>query len=235
MLHLLDLCPGGSLHALLSTRQNPFSRSPCPLSLHSLEDEPTIARQIDAAGVSYDRERMVPTTPSAIVEIEALYVQHGPALVLFATSIVGERSRAQDAVHHVFLKLLEGGNLAQVDNKKAYLFSCVRNALLNETRHLQRSVALDADSVWFSAPEKDLAAEADLRRAMLSLPDDQRQIVVLHLWGELTFLEIAEVLEISLNTAASRYRYALDKLREQLAGAASHNNPAKENFRAESR
>lgn len=173
----------------------------------------------------------MPTT-SRVVEIEALYIQHGPALLLFATSIIGERSRAQDAVHQVFLKLIEDGNLQQAANKKAYLFSCVRNALLNETRRLQRSVALDPDSVWFSAPEKDLAAEANLRRALVSLPDNQRQIVVLHVWGELTFLEIAEILDISHNTAASRYRYALDKLREQLAGVAA---PAKENSRAESR
>lgn len=186
--------------------------------------------------MSYHRQRMVPTTRAAIVEIEALYLQYGPALVLFGTSMVGERSRAQDAVHQVFLKLIEDGNLAQADNKKAYLFSCVRNALLNETRRLQRSVALDADSVWFSAPAKDLAAEADLRRALVSLPDDQRHIVVLHLWGELTFLEVAQILEISPNTAASRYRYALDKLRERLAAAASpkDNPPPKESSRAES-
>jgi RNA polymerase sigma-70 factor (ECF subfamily) len=46
------------------------------------------------------------------------------------------------------------------------------------------------------------------------LPDDQRQVVVLHVWGELTFLQTAEVLGISSNTAASPYRYALTRLRE---------------------
>jgi RNA polymerase sigma factor (sigma-70 family) len=48
------------------------------------------------------------------------------------------------------------------------------------------------------------------------LPVDQRETVVLHTWGELTFSQIAEVLEISANTAASRYRYALTKLREAM-------------------
>jgi RNA polymerase sigma-70 factor, ECF subfamily len=167
----------------------------------------------------------VPTT-SAVVEIERLYHEHGPALLLFATAVGGERSRAQDAVQQVFLKLIEDTNLRQVANKKAYLFACVRNAVLNDARRLQRSVALDPDSPWFKAPQddsakKDPAEELALRRALVALPDDQRQIVVLHLWGELTFLEMAALLGLSPNTAASRYRYALAKLRESMLGEAS--------------
>lgn len=156
----------------------------------------------------------MPTNRGAVAEIEALYRQHGPALLLFATAIAGERSRAQDAVHQVFLKLIEDVELQQVANKKGYLFACVRNAALNEARRLQRTVSLEPDAAWFKAPQRDLAGEASLRRALVGLPDDQRQIVILHVWGELTFLEIAELLEISPNTAASRYRYALAKLRE---------------------
>ncbi|MGB6475704.1 MAG: hypothetical protein WBF04_16770 [Candidatus Sulfotelmatobacter sp.] len=61
-------------------------------------------------------------------EIESIYRQHGAALLLFAAAITGERSRAQDALHHVFLKLIEDGNLRHGLDKKAYLFACVRNA-----------------------------------------------------------------------------------------------------------
>ncbi|HEY0256091.1 MAG TPA: sigma-70 family RNA polymerase sigma factor, partial [Candidatus Methylacidiphilales bacterium] len=49
-----------------------------------------------------------------------------------------------------------------------------------------------------------------------NLPAEQKAVVVLKIWEEMTFAEIAEVLEISANTAASRYRYALDKLRDEL-------------------
>lgn len=170
----------------------------------------------------------MPTARTAVAEIEALYRQHGPALLLFATAIAGDRSRAQDAVHQVFLKMIEDANLQQVANKKAYLFACVRNAVLNDARRIQRNIALDSDSAWFSAPEQDLAAEANLRRALVAVPDDQRQIVILHIWGELTFLEIAELLELSPNTAASRYRYALAKLRESVSGKASAKQAAKD-------
>ena len=56
--------------------------------------------------------------------------------------------------------------------------------------------------------------------AVLSIPPrDQRAVMVLHIWGELTFPQIAGLLEISANTAASRYRYALAKLRETMLPA----------------
>lgn len=48
------------------------------------------------------------------------------------------------------------------------------------------------------------------------MPEEQRAVVHLKLWGELTFEQIAAALEIPPNTAASRYRYALDKLRGRL-------------------
>jgi RNA polymerase sigma-70 factor, ECF subfamily len=149
-------------------------------------------------------------------EIEHLYGQLGPALVLFALSITRDRARAQDAVHQVFLKMIEKPNLGAVADMKAYLFTCVRNAILNDTKTRQRSVALCEEVAWFEPPHRDYAAELNLRRALYLLPDDQREVVVLHVWGGLTFLQIAEVLRISSNTAASRYRYALSRLRESM-------------------
>ena len=150
-------------------------------------------------------------------EVERLYRQHGPALLLFATAITGERSRAQDAIHQVFLKLLEDGSLRRAVDAKAYLFACVRNAALNDARVRGRNVALgDEEPPWFDPPSRDFAEEENLRRSLVELPDDQRQVTVLHIWGELTFAQIAELLSISANTAASRYRYALVRLRESM-------------------
>jgi RNA polymerase sigma factor (sigma-70 family) len=160
-------------------------------------------------------------------EIEFLYRLHGSALLLFAMAITGERGRAQDAVHQVFLRLIENGSLSRAVNKKAYLFACVRNAVLNEGKLQDRNTTLDLNSVWFIPPNRDYMGEQNLRRAPGILPDDQRQVIVLHLWGELTFSEIGELLSISSNTAASRYRYALAKLRDAMF--------AKENFCANSR
>ena len=160
-------------------------------------------------------------------EIEVLYRQHGAALLLFASAISGDRGRAQDALHQVFLKVIENGSLGQAIDKKSYLFACVRNAVLNDAKLQNRSMPLDVDSAWFSPPDRDYAGERNLRRALGDLPKDQREVIVLHVWGELTFSEIGELLGVSSNTAASRYRYALAKLRGSML--------AKENSCADSR
>ena len=151
------------------------------------------------------------------VEVEMLYQQYGQTLLLFAMAMTGDRARAQDAVHQVFLRMIESGNLRQVADAKAYVFTSVRNAVLNDAKTQQRTVALEEESAWFDPPHRDYAAELTLRRALCALSQDQRQVVVLHVWGELTFMQIAGILGISPNTAASRYRYAFAKLREAMS------------------
>jgi RNA polymerase sigma-70 factor (ECF subfamily) len=174
------------------------------------------------------KSNAMPPRQSEITEVEQLYRQHGPALLLFATAVTGERSRAQDALHQVFLKLLEDRSLERAADVKAYLFACVRNAALNHVRVDKRNVAMADDGLpWFDPPTRDFAEEENLRRALVELPDDQRQVTVLHIWGELTFAQIADLLTISANTAASRYRYALARLRESMC--------AKEDSRADPR
>ncbi len=76
---------------------------------------------------------------------------------------------------------------------------------------------IEFGSAWFSPPDRDIAGERNLRRALADLPHDQREIVVLHIWGDLTFSQIADLLSINSNTAASRYRYALGKLRNAMS------------------
>jgi RNA polymerase sigma-70 factor (ECF subfamily) len=122
--------------------------------------------------------------------------------------------------------LLEKGSLGQVADKKAYLFTCVRNAALNDSKLRDRNAPLDPDSAWFSPPNRDYAGEQNLRRALEILPSEQRQVMVLHVWGELTFSQISDLLDLSSNTVASRYRYALAKLRDSMF--------AKENYCANS-
>lgn len=122
-------------------------------------------------------------------EIEALYREHGAALLLFASSIYGERSLAQDAIHQVFLRLMEGDGLSGAADKKAYVFACVRNHLLNERKREGKLAPPEHDSAWFSPPGQDYAEEERPKRALLQLPDEQRQVIALHLWGEMTFLQ----------------------------------------------
>jgi RNA polymerase sigma-70 factor (ECF subfamily) len=65
-------------------------------------------------------------------------------------------------------------------------------------------------------PLEDDGFRLTIETAMESLPEEQRSVLHLKLWEDLTFSQIGETLEISPQTAASRYRYALDKLRDLL-------------------
>ena len=151
---------------------------------------------------------------------ENLYEENGSALVLYAMQFVSSRSVAEDVVHDAFVKIFQKENLHSHANLKALLFRSVRWTALDrikkDTRRQERELHADplfVSPVETSSPGQDDFA-ATISRLLQNLPDQQREVLVLHVWGDLTFREIGEQLEISANTAASRYRYGLEKLRE---------------------
>jgi RNA polymerase sigma-70 factor, ECF subfamily len=148
-------------------------------------------------------------------EVRRLYDQHGPALVLYASSFVADGGAAEDVVHGVFLKLL-GGKQIVPDAPAAYLYRAVRNAALNARRDRSRDAPLPDRDIWFTHREGDREAAFGLQQALRELPDEQREAVVMRIWSGMTLEEVAEASDVPLNTAASRYRYALAKLRERL-------------------
>ncbi len=147
-------------------------------------------------------------------EIELLYRLHGPGLLVFARSLLASRHAAEDALHQVFMKLLEQDSMPE--DPKPYLFRSVRNAALNTLRDRVREADIAEIEPWFEAPGQNAAAEISLRNELLLLPAEQRQVLVLHIWSGLSFQEIGAVLDVSSNTAASRYRYGLEKLRTRM-------------------
>ena len=156
-------------------------------------------------------------------EVQSLYLMHGPALLLYGRSLLGNRHSAEDLLHTLFMKLIEQNALPE--DPKLYLFKAMHNSALNLLRTRARQVDLAEVEPWFEAAQKDLPVEADLRKELLELPSDQRQLIVLHIWAGLSFEEIGSVLGVSINTAASRYRYALQKLRKKLEPEDTRNAP----------
>ena len=143
-----------------------------------------------------------------------LYDLFGLRLLRTARSICGSQEDAEDALQEVFVGLVRTGPaLAEVKNMNAYLFSSIRRAALR--RIAQRGHEQPAAQATFDTPARGASAEPSdrLSRALDSLPTEQREVVALKVDGGLTFDEIAGMLDISINTAASRYRYALEKLR----------------------
>lgn len=151
----------------------------------------------------------------------ALYARDGAALFRVAVALLGSPADAEDAVQEVFVGLAQArGTLSAVGNLRAYLFTALRHAAAKAAarRRADRRAPLP-DTL--AAPEpRGLAAgpAAELERALAALPADRREVLALKIDAGLTFREIAGVLGVSPNTAASRYRYALAELRAALGG-----------------
>ena len=147
-------------------------------------------------------------------EIEQLYAAHGGALLAYACSFTGNRAQAEDLLHQVFARLLRGDvNLPEAP--VAYLYAAVRNTALNARRNGERQTPLESASS-FVHRDGDREAALALQAALQELPDEQRSVVIMRIWSGMTLQEIAEASGESLSTLASRYRYALSKLRERL-------------------
>jgi RNA polymerase sigma-70 factor (ECF subfamily) len=149
-------------------------------------------------------------------EVRRLYEVHGRALLAYACAFLHDPSEAEDVLHQVFLQLL--GHGATGISSPGYLFRAVRNRALNQLRGRSREVALDGvldgGVQWLESPSASTETALALQSALGRLPQEQREVIVLRVWGQMTFEEVAGVVGVSPNTAASRYRYGLAKLSE---------------------
>jgi RNA polymerase sigma-70 factor (ECF subfamily) len=158
------------------------------------------------------------------LDIERPYDEHAQPLFAFLLNFTRDEADTRDLLQEIFVKLArEPKLLAGVRDERAFLIRLAHNAAIDLMR---RRGARDRTRENFAAeiispfaPVRDpdeVFFREELASALADLPADQRAVVHLKLWEELTFEEIAAALEISPNTAASRYRYALDKLRDRL-------------------
>jgi RNA polymerase sigma-70 factor (ECF subfamily) len=156
--------------------------------------------------------------------LEALYDEHAPALFGFLLNLTRNEADTRDLMQELFCKLASRPEQLQgVKEMRAYLIRLAHNLAIDlmrrtGTRHKYHDgLATEMKDLFAPSPNPDEQAfRTALEAALGELPPDQRSVVHLKLWGEFTFEQIAKILEIPLNTAASRYRYGLDKLRERL-------------------
>ncbi len=147
------------------------------------------------------------------------FAQLAPALLLFARRWTHSRADAEDVVQEAFVRIWRRQHSLE---NRGLLYATVRSTALDRLRSEQRRARREAAASLESADhcEPIFAPEDEgqqlLAAAVERLPNEQREVVVLKIWNELTFAEIAGVLEISQNTAASRYRYALSTLKKIL-------------------
>ena len=155
-----------------------------------------------------------------------MYEKYEGIMLTVAAGLLNDVNAAQDAVHDVFVALAQSPErLRLAGSLRSYLTTCVanlaRDRLRADKRHATNPPTVESLTDERTMPLSRAIYDEQLRRladALATLPYQQREVVVLHLKGDLTFREIAAVQGTSLNTVQSRYRYGIDKLRSLLNG-----------------
>ncbi len=149
---------------------------------------------------------------------EALYHAKAAELLLYGRALGLSHGEAEDVLQETFLALMRRPEPPV--QPEHYCVRSFRNRVLNYRRGLWRRLAREWEArSWFEHSPSESPAEQDAMRALARLPQPQREVIVLKIWHQFTFEEIGDLLNISPNTAAGRYRYGLQKLKICLKGA----------------
>ncbi len=148
------------------------------------------------------------------MDLDALYKEWASRLLGYLMSMTRDQHLAEDALQNLFVKLATSG--VTIKNPAVYLLRAARNEALSLSK---RKGPRPLPTTALLAPEESAGSPVDpaeLTTALDRLPQEQLEVVILHVVEGLPFKEIAEITDCSLDTATSRYRYALEKLKEFL-------------------
>lgn len=145
-----------------------------------------------------------------------LYDAHGASLYRYAVMLLADATAAEDVIQQVLTTVLR--QRPTMENEAHYLRRAVRNECYSalRRRHVRGETSLSAALLEPVAPGVPPESRLAIERALRELPPEQREVVHLHAFEGLTFQEIADAAETSINTVTARYRYALAKMRELL-------------------
>lgn len=173
-----------------------------------------------------------------------IYEKYKADLLLLAMGLLNDKTAAEDVVHDVFLSFVRHLDQFRLTGSlKGFLLTCAANHARNWNKAervrmrvssagsdgaIAKPFGLDAATRNVAeGPLENVVCNEELEmlsRALAELPFEQREIVMLHLHGRMTFQAIARAMQISTNTAKSRYRYGIDKLRVTLNGEVTECN-----------
>lgn len=168
-----------------------------------------------------ERAQDLDSVQAAARTCEGLYREFRDRLYTFSLSVTLNAELAQDITQDAFMKLFSQYRQgAQVDNPEAYLIRTARNLSINAGKRRNRDESLHDRYTLRrrDATEPALGEEraTALRSALAKLPEEQREVIFLKCFSDMSFQDIADRLEVPLQTAASRYRYGLEKMKSLL-------------------
>jgi len=166
------------------------------------------------------------------LQLREIWNAHSDRVTLIARAMAdpADSQEAEDAVQEAFIALATQSVLP--DDPLAWLVRVTRNQLLQwrrsrgrrQRREQQRDARREPAATWLTHPQLAVDRQLDGRavtEALVQLPDDQRQIIVMHLWGEMTFDRIAGVLNLSRSSVYRLYSHGLEQLKQRFNPAES--------------
>ncbi|HZZ45222.1 MAG TPA: RNA polymerase sigma factor [Tepidisphaeraceae bacterium] len=150
-------------------------------------------------------------------KLASWYAAYASPLLLYARQFAGPL--AEDIVHESFVQLLS--QTKEPDNVKAWLYKTVRNAALTSLRSSSRRQnrerrASESQTGWFLPRPDDLIDASAAQTALDTLPHDQRETILLRIFAQCSFAEIADLTVTPLSTVYDRYKTGLSRLKQTL-------------------
>jgi len=162
----------------------------------------------------------------SIDALQRIYEKYRDYLLTLAMALLNDTATAEDIVHDVFVSFAQSGSRFRLHGSlKAYLATCVVNRVRDRMRARKRqSPSVDEEApveAQYDPPDGRLLSDEQSRLvacALAQLPDEQREVIALHLNGQLKLREIAGLQNVPLTTVRGRYRHGIDRLRSILNG-----------------
>lgn len=153
--------------------------------------------------------------------LEKVIEENQNYLFRFAYFRIGKREIAEDIVQNVFLKLVEKGyDLSRVKSPKMYLFKMLSNSIVNyQNRHINKVVSINEIEELSLEEDSDAELQREYERIvhlLYDIPYEQAEVIRMNTIDNLSFVEIAEILNISVSTVKSRFMYGINKVRNKL-------------------
>jgi len=157
-------------------------------------------------------------SPSDVERLTRMITERAPALVLYARQWL-DAAAADDAVQDAFVALI--GQRSSPSNPTAWMYRAVRNAAIDQLRVAKRrrqreQTVAEQRGEFFDADAETQIDAATVAEWLNRLDLGHREIVVLRIWCDLGFAEIAEVVQLGVSTIHDRYHAALGQLRRRL-------------------
>ncbi len=145
--------------------------------------------------------------------LAAIYDAYSTVVYHLLLARLADEERAEELLIDVFMVLVQRGRgVAQIRDLRAYLLQVARNHAAQAHRKQHHNSPDTAVATVADEPASKALDSIVVHEALAELPAEQTEVIVLKTWHELTFAEIGQILDISPNTAASRYRYGVEKL-----------------------